>query len=86
MILVKRGKEIIQGVSDCFMLTLEMQTPFGEEPHQAMIVNHIKKELILMSKNEIFLDRVSLMGTMQFYLDYFVLSLALMSIFGKTFT
>ena len=49
-------------------------------------INHIKKKLILMSKNEIFLDRVSLMGTMQFYLDYFVLSLALMSIFGKTFT
>lgn len=47
MILVKRGKEIIQGVSDCFMLTLEMQTPFGEEPHQAMIVDHIKKELPL---------------------------------------
>ena len=47
MILVKKGKEIIQGVSDCFTLTLEMQTPFGEEPHEAMIVNHIKKELPL---------------------------------------
>ena len=27
MILVKREKEMVQGVSECFTLTLELQTP-----------------------------------------------------------
>jgi len=47
MILVKREKEMVQGVSECFTLTLELQTPFGEEPHPEMILDHIKKELPL---------------------------------------
>lgn len=49
-------------------------------------INHIKKEMTIFSKNEKLLERVRLTGTLQFYLDYLVLCIALISIFGKTFT
>lgn len=47
MILAKRKNEIVQGALECFTLTLELQTPFGEEPYQVMVLEHIQRELPL---------------------------------------
>lgn len=49
-------------------------------------INHIKKDFKINSGDTNAIGKTNLIGVVQCYLDFFILSLALMSIFGKTFS
>lgn len=49
-------------------------------------INHIKKDFKIKSGDIDSLSKINLTGVIQCYLDFFILSLALMTIFGKTFS